>query len=69
MPSDPFTPSVRDLLLVVVFQLGVCLIALAELVDATAGFDTLVGLFGRSVGAVTVLSVIGVRLLRRRVEA
>ncbi|MFC6726686.1 hypothetical protein ACFQE1_20405 [Halobium palmae] len=67
MPSDLDRPPIRDLLLVLVFQLGLCVLLLAEVVDATRGYDTLVGLFGRVLGTATAAGAVLASVLRRRV--
>ena len=55
MPSSESGISVIELLLVIVFQFGVCILLLAEIADATSGYPTLLGLIGYIAGGLTVV--------------
>ena len=68
MPADNVGPSVTELLLVVVFLLGLCVLFLAAITDATAGYDTTLGLLGRLVGSLTAVGALALLFLRRRVD-
>ena len=50
--------SVRRLLLVVVLLLGLCVVLLGVIANATRGYDTLVGRIGTLVGGVTALGAL-----------
>ena len=65
MPSDAYSPSVRDLLLVIVFQLAVCTLLLVEIANATRGYDSLLGLAGQLVGGVMAVGAMLIVLARR----
>ena len=66
MSSGVSNLQVRDLLLVVVFQLGLCVLLLAEIVNATSGSDTLLGLAGQLLGGVIAVGALTLLLLRYR---
>lgn len=65
MPSREYDTSVIELLLVIVFQLGFCILLLAEIADATRGYGTLLGLAGYLVGGLTVVGALLTLLVRR----
>ena len=67
--SHTYSPSVRDLLLVIVFQLGICVLLLSEVADATRGYGSLIGLLGQIVGVVTVAAALLVFVTDRGVGA
>jgi hypothetical protein len=54
MPSNDYDASVPGLLLVIVFQLGVCILLLAGIVDAVHGQETLLGLAGYLIGGLVI---------------
>jgi hypothetical protein len=58
VPSD--TSQIRTLLLVIVFQLGLCILLLGEVANAARGYDTLLALLAQLVGSV----MAGAALLR-----
>lgn len=66
MPSSEYGTSVTELSLVIVFQLGFCILLLAEVADATRGYGTLLGLAGYLVGGLTVVGALLTLLVRRR---
>ena len=66
MPSSKYDTSVTELSFVIVFQLGFCILLLAEIADATRGYGTLVGLAGYLVGGLTVVGAVLVSLGRRK---
>lgn len=66
MPSGKSVTSVTELSLVIVFQLGFCILLLAEVADATRGYGTLLGLAGYLVGGLTVVGSVLTLLVRRR---
>jgi hypothetical protein len=66
MSSSAYDASVTDLLFVVVFQLGFCMLLLAEVADATRGYGTLLGLAGYVVGGLTAVGALLALLVRRR---
>lgn len=69
MLTDANSPSIRDLLLVIVSQLGLCVIFLAEVVNATSGYDTTISLIGQLLGAVTIAGALLALFVRYRVGA
>ncbi|WP_276271112.1 hypothetical protein [Haloarcula litorea] len=58
MTSVSNSRSVRDLLLVVVFQLGVGLVLVADAANAARGYGTLLGDVGQLVGGLTALGAL-----------
>ncbi|MFC6989996.1 hypothetical protein ACFQJD_17165 [Haloplanus sp. GCM10025708] len=58
--SSPDRPrlSIRQLLLVVVFLLGICVVLLADVVNATRGFATTAAGVGKLVGTLTALGAL-----------
>jgi len=60
-----YDPSETEIGLVIVLQLGICILLLAELVDGVQGYDTLIGLGGKLVGTVMVFGAV-ILLFRRR---
>lgn len=54
MPSSTYRPSIRSLLLVIVFQLGLCIVILADVANATRGYGTLLTLVSGLAGGVTI---------------
>lgn len=68
MPSQTFGPSVRELLLVIVFLLGFCVLLLVEVTNATRGYGTTIGLIGRFVGTVTVLGALLTAFVERKFD-
>jgi len=54
MPSSTSHLPIRGLLLVIVFQLGICILLLADVANATRGYGTLLTLMGGVAGGVTV---------------
>ena len=66
MPSNGRVTSVTELSLVIVFQLGVCIFLLAQIVDATRGFGTLPGLVGYLIGGGTATGALLTGLVRRK---
>ena len=69
MPSTIVDPSITELLLVIVFLLGLCVIFLAEITNATNGYDTTIGLVGQLLGSVIAVGALLILLMRRRVGA
>ena len=67
MPSNGRVTSVTELSLVIVFQLGVCIFLLAQIVDATRGFGTLPGLVGYLIGGGTATGALLTGLVRRKI--
>lgn len=59
-------PSATDLRLVIVFQLGVCILLLAGVVNGTQGYETTLGLVGKLVGGVMIVGTAGIVLPRWR---
>jgi len=53
MSTDPYVWSIRDILLVVVIQLGMCLFLLAEIASAVNDYGTSFGSLAVLVGALT----------------
>ncbi|WP_426961894.1 hypothetical protein [Haloparvum alkalitolerans] len=68
MPSTVSDPPVTELLLVIVFQLGVCILFLAEVADAARGYETLSSLAGQLVGTATAVGGLALLFVRRRVR-
>lgn len=58
MPSTTHSASIRNLLLIIVVQLGFCMILLAEVANAARGYGTLVTLAGFLVGGMMIASAI-----------
>ncbi len=58
MPSRAYRLSIRSLLLVIVFQLGFCILLLAEVVNATRGYGTLLTLISGFAGGVMVVGAL-----------
>lgn len=69
MPSTVYDPTVTDLLLVIVFQLGLCILLLGSITNATQGYDTAPGLFGQVVGSLTAVGAVLAFLVQRRLRA
>jgi hypothetical protein len=66
MSSSDYDTSLTELTLVIVFQLGFCILLLAQIVDATRGFGTLPGLIGYLLGGGTAVGALLTVLVRRR---
>ncbi len=64
MPSSKYNISLPELSLVIVFQLGFCILLLAEIADATQGYGTLLGMAGSFVGGLTVVGALLALLAR-----
>lgn len=60
MPSDTHGRAIRNLLLVIVFQLGVGLLFLAQIANATRGFSAPSATVGQLVGGLTALIALAV---------
>jgi len=58
MPSDTFGRSVRSPLFVIVFQLGCCLVVLAEVANAARGYSELLPLVAQLIGGVTAVGAL-----------
>ena len=58
MPSSTYHPSIRSLLLVIVFQLGFCILLLADVANATRRYGTLLTLISGLAGGVTVVAAL-----------
>lgn len=58
MPSSAFRLSIRSLLLVIVFQLGFCILLLADVANTTRGYGTLLTLSSGLAGGVTVVGAL-----------
>lgn len=58
MPSTTHSSSIRNLLLIIVVQLGFCMILLAEVANAARGYGTLVTLAGFIVGSMMIVGAI-----------
>lgn len=58
MPSDRDSRSIRNLLLVIVFQLGLCVIVLAEVANAAREYSTLLPTVAQLVGSVTAVGAL-----------
>lgn len=69
MAATMSDPPVAGLLLIMVFQLGICLLLLATVADAAQGYDTAVGSLGRVAGALTAGGALVTVVLRRRLQA
>ena len=69
MPSNIADPSIPELLLVIVFLLGLCVLFLAEITNATSGYDTTIGLVGQLLGSLIAVGALLILLMRRRVGA
>ncbi|EMA68184.1 hypothetical protein C461_06369 [Halorubrum aidingense JCM 13560] len=54
MPSNDYDASVPGLLLVIVFQLGVCILLLSQIADAVREQGTLLGLAGYLIGGLVI---------------
>jgi|AntRauTorcE11898_2_1112593.scaffolds.fasta_scaffold35896_2 hypothetical protein len=67
MPSNIVDPSVTELLLVIVSLLGLCILFLAEITNATSGYDTTIGLVGQLLGSLIAIGALVILLLRRKV--
>lgn len=61
MPSNILSPPITDLLLVIVFLVGVCIFFLAEITNATT-----IGLVGQLLGSLIVIGTLVLILLRRK---
>jgi hypothetical protein len=59
-------PSTTDLLFVVVFQLGLCVVFLAEVANAAHGYDTLLALVGQLLGGLLAVGALLMLVLRYR---
>ncbi|MDS0282384.1 hypothetical protein [Haloarcula onubensis] len=68
MPSTVDNPTVTDLLLVIVFQLGLCVLLLGAITNATQGFDTALGSLGQVVGSLTAVGALVALLVQRRLR-
>lgn len=66
MPSRKYDISSTELSLIIVLQLGFCLLLLAQIADATSGYETLLGVAGYLVGGVTVVGAVLILVARRR---
>lgn len=66
MPSNAYDPPVSDLLLLLVFQLGVCILFLAAVADAARGYDTLLSMVGQLIGSTTAIGALAVLIVRYR---
>lgn len=69
MSSNIFDPSITELLLVIVFLLGLCVLFLAEITNATSGYDTTIGFVGQLLGSLISAGALLILLRRRRVGA
>ena len=58
MPSDAYGCSIRNLLFVIVFRLGICIVVLAAIADAVRGYSTLLPGLARLVGGLTALGAL-----------
>jgi hypothetical protein len=68
MSSTIFDPSLTELLLVIVFLLGLCVLFLAELTNATSGYDTTMGFVGQLLGSLISLGALLILLRRSRFD-
>ena len=66
VPSNRFTPSNTAIGLVVIAQLGMCILLLGGVVNGVHGSDTLIGLGGQVVGIAVALGALALLLVRRR---
>jgi hypothetical protein len=66
VPSNVYDTSVTQLLLVVVFQLGVCTLLLAEIAIAVRGYDTLPVSSGQLIGVALAAGALLTLFARRR---
>jgi len=69
MPSNIVDPSITELLLVIVSLLGLCVLFLAEITNATSGYDTTIGSLGQLLGSLIAVGALLILLVRRRVGA
>lgn len=69
MPSNIVDPSITDLLLVIVFLLSICVFILAEITNATSGYDTTIGLVGQLLGSLIAVGALLILLMRHRLGA
>lgn len=58
MPFSDYRHSIRLLLFVIVFQLGLCILLLADVANATRGYGTLLTLLIGLAGVVTVAGAV-----------
>jgi hypothetical protein len=58
MPSDRYGRSIRNSLLVIVFQLGLCIIVLAAVVNAARGYSTLLPTIMQLLGGATAIGAL-----------
>ena len=69
MSSTIVNPSITELLLVIVFLLGFCVLLLAEITNATSGYDTTIGSVGQLLGSLIAGGALLIILIRHRVGA
>ena len=65
--STMYEPTETELGLVIIIQLSICLLLLAEVVDGVQGYDTLIGLGGRVIGTATALGAVFIILRKREI--
>jgi len=65
MASSVYDPPVSGLLLIVVFQLGICIMLLATVANGVQGYETLTGSAGYLIGGTTAVGALLVGLQRR----
>lgn len=58
MPSETYGRSIRNLLLVIVFQLGLGIFVLAEVLDAARGYETVLSPVVQLIGGVTAVGAL-----------
>lgn len=69
MSANIVDPSITELLLVIVFLLGLCVLFLAEITNATSGYVTTIGLVGTLIGSIVSVGALLILFLRRIVGA
>lgn len=53
MPSEEYDQSIRILLFVIVFQLGICVIVLGDVANAARGYGGIISNVAQLIGGVT----------------
>ena len=66
MPSNVYTPSSTAIGLVIVAQLGVCILLLGGVMNGVHGHDTLIGLSSQIIGIAIALGALLPLMMRRR---
>lgn len=56
--SRRYHRSIHRLSLVIVFLLGICVVLLSGILNATSGYDTMIAAVGKLVGSITALGAL-----------